>query len=195
MKLNKDSFALTPSISDALTLIGYCREGSKRGGECECLLIKGEAGSGKTALIEQYLLSHPREELDHKTKIPVFSTSIPEKVTITKLAQHMLKDLGAPFHSSSRNQIELFDRLSYLLKATEVELIIIDDFHRIAEQLKTKVKVNYDVADWLKMLISSTNIPVVSFGLPELSQEILNVNCQLNRRFMAKTTLAPLTEK
>ena len=74
------------------------------------------------------------------------------------------------------------------LAACGVELILLDEFHHFAD--RNQPKLMYRVADWLKVLIAETHIPVVLFGL-ESCLDVFKHNEQLARRFSARFALNP----
>ena len=185
-------FVLSPKLTQILELIEDCRLDSKLTNDPQCMLVTGDTGSGKTSLIEYYQKEKPNLENQYVSTIPILSTSLPESSTPVTAAQQLLYDLGDPFYSKSDNIIELTAKLVILIKNCQVEMIIIDEFQHMIE-FKTK-KVLFRVADWLKMLIVRTKIPIILFGLP-YSELILQTNKQLAGRFLLRQSLAPFRIK
>jgi len=185
-------FVITPKLIQVSELMEDCRLDSKLTNDPQCMLVTGDTGSGKTSLIEYYQKEKPNLEEKHASKIPILSTSLPESSTPITAAQQLLYDLGDPFYSKSDNIIELTAKLVALIKNCQVEMIIIDEFQHMIE-FKTK-KVLFRVADWLKMLIVRTKVPIILFGLP-YSELILQTNKQLSGRFLLRQSLEPFRIK
>lgn len=155
---------------------------------CEplCMLVTGETGTGKTEFIKQYQLRHPYIEEKEKTKIPVLVSLLPKARHPKPVVATLLRDLGDELQGKGGDTEALIYRLVTLSKATEVELIIIDEFQHAIETKNNQVV--YDIADLIKTLINKTKIPVILFGLP-WSSYILDVNQQLARRFSIRNQL------
>ena len=185
-------FVLSPKLNQILELMEDCRLDSKLTNDPQCMLVTGDTGAGKTSLIEYYHKEKPNLEGEYASKITILSTSLPESSTPITAAQQLLYDLGDPFYSKSDNIIELTAKLVVLIKNCQVEMIIIDEFQHMIE-FKTK-KVLFRVADWLKMLIVRTKVPIILFGLP-YSELILQTNKQLAGRFLLRQNLEPFRIK
>lgn len=185
-------FVISPKLNQILELMEDCRLDSKLTNDPQCMLVTGDTGAGKTSLIEYYQKEKPNLEEKYASKIPILSTSLPESSTPITAAQQLLYDLGDPFYSKSDNIIELTAKLVTLIKNCQVEMIIIDEFQHMIE-FKTK-KVLFRVADWLKMLIVRTKVPIILFGLP-YSELILQTNKQLAGRFLLRQSLEPFRIK
>ena len=83
----------------------------------------------------------------------------------------------------------LNSRLIKLLKACQVELVILDDFHHLIDTETDRVLAK--VSDWLKVLIKETGIPFLVVGMEGKVERILRANAQLSRLFAARETLLP----
>ena len=185
-------FVITEKLKLVSELMEDCRLDSKLTNDPQCMLVTGDTGAGKTSLIELYKKKKPNLEEKYASKIPILSTSLPESSTPITAAQQLLYDLGDPFFSKSDNIIELTAKLVTLIKNSQVEMIIIDEFQHMID-FKTK-KVLFRVADWLKMLIVRTKVPIILFGLP-YSELILRTNKQLAGRFLLRQSLEPFRIK
>ncbi|NNP76182.1 hypothetical protein A7P54_07090 [Acinetobacter sp. Ac_3412] len=180
-------FIKYPRVTEILNSIEECREMSKLSDEPQCMFITGGSGVGKTSLIRQYSDRWPPIEMPDGDILPVFKTSIPASATIKSVATAMLSDLGdlAATHGTTVIQS---NRLYSLVHQCKVELIIIDEFQHLIDN-KTQRVIGL-VADWIKMFIEITKIPVILIGMPE-SETILNQSPQLRRRFLIKKRLTP----
>lgn len=151
------------------------------------VLITGPAGAGKTVLVSSYASRFQRESTLGSTKIPVLVVTVPSSPTAKSLGEAILIALGYPkaYRGSGPQKTvlihELFERCG-------VELLILDEFHHLF--YAPTITHFRDVTDWLKNLISLTNIAVVACGLPE-AQSVVDANEQLARRFSARFALSP----
>jgi hypothetical protein len=80
-------------------------------------------------------------------------------------------------------------RLAHFIKACEVEIAILDDFHHLID--KETNRVLETVSDWLKVLIKETNAPFLVVGIEGKVELILQANRQLSRLFAVRETLEP----
>ncbi|WP_019616898.1 TniB family NTP-binding protein [Psychromonas ossibalaenae] len=178
LKKVNEIFVTTTRIKRILEDISESREYSQLlEYECEpiCILVRGETGTGKSEFIKRYCASHPRIEEADRTKIPVLVSLLPKAKHPKPVVSQLLRDLGDPLSGTGADTDQLTDRLVILLKATGVELIILDEFQHSIETKSNQVV--YDIADWIKTLINKAKIPVVLFGLP-WSSYVLEVNGQ-----------------
>lgn len=185
IELVEKLFIMHPSFERCLKKIEECREHSKISAEPLCMLITGEPGVGKTTLCKEYVKLHPRTELNEKTKIPVLLARIPIPATPKNLVSFLLTDLDDPIadKGTTYNQTK---RLFNFIDKCEVEIIILDEFQHFIDRDLDKTL--YNISDWLKQLITETEIPVVLVGMPQ-SVKVLDTNSQLKRRFSMRDEL------
>lgn len=185
----KRIFINNPQISDIFDDISDCREFSDGIHEPDCMIVVGDTGSGKTTLIGKYLAKNPRSEKKDGSVIPILSTSLPPNATPITASEQLLSDLGDPLAFSRGNDpVKIAKEMSDLMKSCGVELIIIDEFQHMIDRKNRQIL--HSAADWLKMLIVRSKIPVVLFGMP-YSMVILEANNQLAGRFELQHTLEP----
>lgn len=168
----------------SLTELHYARRTSGRGSG---LLITGPSGAGKTVLVSSYSSQFLPESTLGRTKIPVLLVTVPSSPTSNSLSEAILIALGYPKASrGSGPQKTLI--IHEFFQRCDVELLILDEFQHL---FYAPTIVHFrDVTDWLKNLISLTNVAVVACGLPE-AQSVVDANEQLARRFSARFTLSP----
>ncbi|MQF75146.1 TniB family NTP-binding protein, partial [Vibrio parahaemolyticus] len=157
------------------------------------LIVVGDSGSGKTTIIDKYLVDNPRMEANDGSIIPILFTSLPANANPVTASERLLSSMGDPLaFSHGKDPAELMKIVNDLLRECRVELIIIDEFQHMIDR-KSK-DVLHSTADWLKMIIIDSKIPVVLFGMP-YSTEILRVNNQLRGRFESQHHLKPFRVK
>lgn len=188
-RLTEKIFIHHPRMRQVQRMMERCRSWSLGAQEPYCLLVIGPTGVGKTTLIEDYLKSNPRADTSEATTIPVLDAIIPAPATMKAMAVELLTKLGDPMAQRGTLNQQTW-RLRKLLQACGVQLIILDEFnHFIDRDNETVLRT---VADWLKVLIDTTGIPVVLVGTPN-SRSVLDANEQLRRRFGTQERLEPFT--
>ena len=84
--------------------------------------------------MERYEKNHPREEEQHRTRIPVFLSEFPLRTEPRQAAISLLDDLGTraiPQRSVSAPQ--LTKQLARLMTECGVEIALLDEFHHLIE--------------------------------------------------------------
>jgi len=187
-KNNKNALIRYPRFTDLHNTIRRCQRLSKKSNEPQCLSLEGCPGAGKTALVKAYADLFPRVETEEGTDIPIFYVLTPSPVTVKGMAEAMLQQLGDPAaHRGS--QPSLNSRLSKLIVACKVELVVLDDFHHLIDTKTNRIL--RTVSDWLKVLIKETQVPFLVVGIEGQVQQILKENQQLSRLFAEQVTLSP----
>lgn len=147
--------------------------------EPECLAIIGDTGTGKSTLINKFVLKHPRIEHEEYSQIPVLSVGLPAKCSIKTLAGRLLRALGSLYWNRG-DEGERTVSLIKLLKACKVRLIILDEVNHLAD--RGAEKSHYLVGDWIKQVIQESGIPIVLVGTPAAAI-LLETNEQLADRY------------
>lgn len=177
-----------PAFQRAMDKLTRAHQLSLEGAAPRNLLLLGPSGAGKSTALETYRRQHPSEELVENRRIPVLYVRVPAAPTMRSFAEEILIAIGEPMYSSGTTT-EKTARIVRLLKACQVEMVMIDEFHHFLDRGKRASAT--DVSEWMKVLIDTLRIPVVLAGLPQ-SEELLRINEQLRRRFAAHCLLAPL---
>lgn len=81
-----------PAITEIYSIFDQLRFNHSLGGEPESFLLTGEAGSGKTALINNYLSRFPSSST--WSKQPVLSTRVPSRINEQSTLTQFLVDLN-----------------------------------------------------------------------------------------------------
>lgn len=167
-----------------LAELHHARRSSGRGGG---FLLVGPSGVGKTVLVSTYANRFPHEIALGKTTIPVLIVTVPSSPTSKSLAESILIALGHPkSHRGSGPQKTAL--IHDFIERCGIELIIFDEFHHL--YYAPTLQHFRDVTDWLKNLISVTNIAVVGCGLSE-AEFVVDANEQLARRFSSRFQVTP----
>jgi Cdc6-like AAA superfamily ATPase len=189
----KNIFISDSKIDAILADIEECRFDADGVLEPECLIVVGDTGSGKTTIIEKYLADNPRLETNSGSIIPTLFISLPANATPVTACESLLSAMGDPLaFSHGKDPAQLMKIAKDLLNQCQVELIIIDEFQHMIDRKSRDVL--HSVADWLKMIIIRSKIPVVLFGMP-YSTVILDANKQLQGRFESQHHLQPFRVK
>lgn len=174
---------LHPRFREAVNLLKLCHEESRTADEPMCGALLGTSGVGKTTVINHYCRSFPSEETETATRQPVVKVTLQPEATPKGIAADILFVLGDPAWSSGTVQT-LTNRAVGLLDHCGVELIILDEFHHLFDSDRSRVMTK--AAQWLKVLIVNTRIPVVVSGMPEATYA-LNAE-HTERRFKERLT-------
>lgn len=175
-----------PKMLQAFSVLEDCKR-SWKSAEPECGYIFGETRVGKSTVAKEVLRKYPEVMTEDSVIKPVFYTSVPSSAHIGPLVAKVLYDLKDPFWNKNyRNYTVPTMRLYDLLKACQVELIIVDEVQQIVD--RDRKKLIMESADWFKDLFNMTNIPIVFLGLPEASK-IFDENKQLAGRVLNRVTL------
>ena len=127
----KNVFVQSPGILKIIESIDTLRKKGHR--RCPPhILVIGEAGSGKTTLIEHLLKRYPRRPSgnDDKDVVPLVHLSFPKDVTQLYMLRSLLKQLGDPDYRE-KDLDSGYEKLWSLLTECEVEIICIDELHNI----------------------------------------------------------------
>lgn len=178
-----------PRLKEIYQKIAYCHRFSVHSAEPECMFIFGPTGAGKTTVCREYLKRHPRTADSEGVRVPVLTASIPSPATVKSLATKLLFELGDPLADRGTTSSQTL-RLTNLIKACGVEMIILDELQHFID--RDSQKVLRTVSDWLKTLILDTGVPIVLVGLPE-AEGVLESNPQLSRRFANRHYLQPFS--
>jgi GTPase SAR1 family protein len=143
------------------------RDGSKEGAEAMCLVVVGEKGVGKSAFLRRYAEDNPQERVVSGNVItitrPVIYVPFPPSPTLKGAAEVFLAALAGP-GSQRGSRTALTQRIKEMLIDLKTEIVIADEFQHVRHEGR---KGKSEVADWLKDIIKSTNIPFVLAGMPE----------------------------
>lgn len=183
----KQSVIIHPQFQQAYELIVNAYEMNCLVGVPQHLICVGESGTGKSTLKEQIAKSFPPKKLANQLTVPVVVINTPAQPTVKNLAETVLIKLGDPlFHKGSATDKTY--RIQNYFNRLSVKLVIFDELQHFIDQGKATTPLQ--VSDWLKALIDNTKVSTVLMGLNR-SEELLQVNEQLRRRFSQRVDLKP----
>ncbi len=139
----------------------------KLGGEQQCMLITGDAGCGKSSIINHYKQQYPDGINAGFIHNPVLVSRIPSKPTLESTIIELLRDLGqfgSAFRKNKSNDKSLTESLITCLRKCGTELIIINEFQELIEN-KTRDQRN-QISNRLKFISEEAQIPIVLVGMP-----------------------------
>ena len=136
-------------------------------GEPQCMLLTGDAGTGKSSLLRHYMAKSPGQVGHGFIRKPLLISRIPSKPTLESTMVELLKDLGqwgSEYRRNKSSAESLTEALIKCLGRCETELIIIDEFQELIEN-KTREKRN-QIANRLKYISETAKIPIALVGMP-----------------------------
>jgi hypothetical protein len=186
------AFIKYPRIRAIHERILECQRLSRLAQEPQCMILEGVPGAGKSTLVRDYVQAFPTYRGPNGLIIPALYVETPSPVTVKGMASTMLQSIGDPlWHKGTQTAMDL--RLQHYIKACEVEIIILDDFHHLIERHKPHTV--RTVANWIKVLIKQTGRSFLMVCIEGTSDQILGDvdNRQLSRLFAVRETLAPFS--
>lgn len=146
-----------------------------------CLLIYGQAGVGKTAIIAKFLKAHAAEfeEKDGIVRQPVLAIEMPPNPEQKRFYHLVLHTLGIPARVSPVAVLEA-KCLHFLAKAG-VRMLVIDEVHHMLTGSANQQRITLNL---IKHLSNVLRIPVVCAGTDDAAIAI-QTDLQLASRFQA----------
>ena len=140
---------------------------NSQGADVPCMLLSGDSGSGKSALINQYRkVTEASQDITSKNT-PVLVVRIPEIPELEKLLAHMLNELGhfgAEYRLGRSKELGLTKALFKSLYYKKTELIIINEVQELIEY-KTPKECTA-ISNRLKYISEESGVPLVFVGMP-----------------------------
>lgn len=140
------------------------------------LAIVGEANSGKSTLIKQYVKLHPVVKGQEGTEVPAITLRMTRILRVEDLSVALLKALGA-LDVKSGNHLERMERFINLARKTRLGVVFLDEFHDCADTTGRGKPFLRAIKD-----LVNEGIHVVPVGTEELAA-VLSLDSQLSSRF------------
>ncbi|GAB7229171.1 TniB family NTP-binding protein [Vibrio rotiferianus] len=154
-----------PEITEIYSIFDQLRFNHSLGGEPESFLLTGESGSGKTALINNYLSRFKTGS--SWSKQTILSTRIPSRVNKQNTLTQFLVDLDSKSGGRStrkRNEIVLEEGVVKQLKRKSVELIIVNEIQELVEFSTAEQR--QVIANTFKYISEEAGVSFVLVGMP-----------------------------
>ncbi|OZF42066.1 TniB family NTP-binding protein [Rhodococcus sp. 14-2470-1a] len=146
------------------------------------LLLLGPTNNGKSMIIEKFRRTHPSISLADRERIPVLCMQMPPDPSPGRFYLALHTALGTP--TRPRNRVhELEQQALMLLRATGVQMLIIDELHNV---LAGRDNVRREFLNVLRFLGNELRIPLVGVGTREAYLAI-RTDPQLENRFHPMT--------
>lgn len=188
-----------PGAEETLEEIQDCHYSREYSPEPRSMAITGYTGSGKTTIIEQYMMRHPPSETEKETSVPIFKSLIQPNTNIRDFLLSVLKSLIASVSMIEEDDVDdaylkgglttIRKRLYKYIKEANVKLIILDEFQHLISSKNDK-KILNDIADTIKTLINETKVPVILVGTTR-AKAVFAVNPEMARRFSGNVDIEP----
>lgn len=148
--------------------------------EARCLVVTGEAGTGKTESLDRLFRTHPVLQSRGEQRSPLIRVTVPAPCTLKTLGRELLRAPGYPLSRELADHI-IWARIHELLPAAGVLLIHLDEMHNLTDGANSLQLDNIRKA--LKGLMVSPDWPVglIISGLPGLVPEMRRVD-EIRRR-------------
>ncbi|WP_223543843.1 TniB family NTP-binding protein [Pseudomonas sp. BF-B-28] len=184
---------LHPGFQEAMRITNKCIITTRDRKDPSSAMLIGPTGVGKTRLcqiIEKQLGPiHTVQRADcEKTIRPCVYVELPASATIKSLSMVMAQTLGArPNDYQSVTALETL--IIARLITMEVKLVILDDFHHVAQKGLSKTKDS--LCNWIIKLLNKSGIPFLLSGTTA-SETTINMAEELSDRFPYRARLEPL---
>ncbi|MEZ8822863.1 TniB family NTP-binding protein [Vibrio amylolyticus] len=165
LKAYDNCFIEYPEITEIYSIFDQLRFNQSLGGEPESFLLTGESGSGKTALINNYLSRF--KPGSNWAKQTILSTRIPSRVNEQNTLTQFLVDLDSKSGGRStrkRNEIALGEGVVKQLKRKSVELIIVNEIQELVEFSTADER--QTIANTFKYISEEAGVSFVLVGMP-----------------------------
>lgn len=200
LKMLYSIYVAHPEAEQILQKIERCHYSREYSSEPRSMSLTGATGSGKSTIIEQYMLRHPASATEKETSIPIFKSLIQPDTNIGDFLISVLKSLIARVSGISEDDVHddfltgkptaVRKRLYKYIAHANVKIIILDEFQHLISSKDKKV-LNH-IADTIKTLINETKVPVVLVGTTK-ANAVFAENPELARRLSEKIDLTPFS--
>lgn len=162
-----------------LTLIKQRIDAVIAGADAKISWVIGPSRVGKSALIEALMLFYPELVVKGRTTIQAVRVETPALTTPHLLPISLFIALKVPYDPSIKSTGRYTELASHQLELAGTKALLFEEASQMVE-LGAKIT-PYDVSEWLKGLINTTNIAQLLVGVPRL-QRLVDANPQLRGR-------------
>jgi hypothetical protein len=157
------------------------------------MMLTGDTGVGKSTLcerIEQELgvASELDTEQSHILIKPCLRVDVPPDASIKSLSIKLLEELGLEdterLEHCSKNTLTRL--ILQRLRVMQIQLIILDEFHRLIDHGQTPTKKK--VCRWVNQLLNEAKLPILLCGLPTMEKLIDSIE-ELSDRYPYRARL------
>jgi hypothetical protein len=165
-----------------------CFDHVQDSGEPIGLAVIGESRTGKSRVLEEFYVKHPRCRTEEGMEIPIIRVKTQSKPTVKSFVELLLHNMGDP-RSSTGTENRKTNRLLELMQGASTRMIMVDEFQHFYDKVSHKVM--HHVADWLKNVVDEAKVALVVSGIPTC-RAVLDQNEQLAGRFLAPAVMPRL---
>ncbi|MFM2478414.1 TniB family NTP-binding protein [Celerinatantimonas sp. MCCC 1A17872] len=162
----RECYVEYPQITEIYSIFDRLMFNSTVGGEQESLLLTGDTGSGKTALINNYLQKFSVKK-GRWEEMPVLNTRIPSRIKEQNTLERFLLDLDDVRSSRVRRthrEGSLTAGVIRTLTDKKVKLIIINEIQELIEFKDAEER--QTIANTFKMISEEAKVSFVLVGMP-----------------------------
>lgn len=162
----RDCFVEYPQITEIYTIFDRLMFNSTVGGEQESLLLTGDTGVGKSALVSNYLKKFAVKKT-RWAEMPVLNTRIPSRIKEQNTLERFLLDLDNINSSRIRRPHKEGSLTAGVIKALidkNVKLIIVNEIQELIEFKDAEER--QTIANTFKMISEEAKVSFVLVGMP-----------------------------
>lgn len=177
----EDTLVPHTAFEEASRRLEQCFQYASGTPEPICFALVGESRTGKSRVLEECYVKHPKVRDSEGLVVPILRVTTPSKPTVKGLAELMLDAIGDPIFEKGTEGAKTL-RLKKLMRQARTQMVMIDEFQHFVD--KGSLIVMHHVADWLKTLADECKVALAVVGLPSC-QAVLEQNEQLSGRFLS----------
>lgn len=154
-------------------------------GHGSCVVVVGQAGSGKSFLGAHYAGLFPRSDGPEYPSIPVLRVTTPPGLTPRGCAEAVLDALGDTIGPNHRERA-MTKRIREYMRLCGVQVALFDEFAHSVDTRKSSLPA---ISQWLKAFVDGPWVTAIT-GLPRCLQ-VVEENVELRRRVSEVVELTP----
>nr|WP_242456529.1 TniB family NTP-binding protein [Vibrio mediterranei] len=162
----RDCFIEYQQITDIYAIFDRLALNSLYGGEQQSMLLTGDTGSGKSALIDNYVSGHTKPHT-RWSELPVLKTGIPSQIHEKNMLERFLEDLDSQVSVRARRGLKeasLEKSVISHLQRKKVRLVIVNEVQELIEFKDAQDR--QAIVNTLKMISDQAKVSFVLVGMP-----------------------------